>query len=128
MTSAKIARISSIGACAVFMYTAAIIGICHIVHVAANPNGRTVTLPQGRIKGRLSETRNGSFFMEYYGIPYAEPPNRFKVSRWPPPKWNDTKEGSHRPPPCFQMKGKHKIGDEGKTVALAFYNSLTERR
>jgi len=46
----------------------------------ANPSGRIVQLAQGRIKGRYSETRRGRLFTEYFGIPYAKPPKRFKVS------------------------------------------------
>ncbi|ODM94771.1 Esterase E4 [Orchesella cincta] len=77
-----------------------------------NPFGRVVTLPQGRIKGRYSETRRGRLFTEYFGIPYAQPPKRFKEARWPPPTWEWIKDGTKRPPPCYQMNGNMEIGIE----------------
>lgn len=96
--------------------------LLEIEQVGANPNGRIITLPQGRIKGRLSETRNGTFFMEYMAIPYCQEPKRFKSCRWPPPPWGicnstddnctEIKDGTHPAPPCFQMKGSQRIGDE----------------
>lgn len=40
--------------------------------VDANPSGMVITLPQGRIKGRYSETRTKRMFIEFHGIPYAQ--------------------------------------------------------
>lgn len=39
-----------------------------------------VDLPQGKLKGKLAESRNGRKFVKFLGIPYAQKPQRFQVS------------------------------------------------
>lgn len=40
-----------------------------------------VETTQGKLKGKLAETRNGRKFVQFLGIPYARRAQRFQVSR-----------------------------------------------
>ncbi|CAG7822766.1 unnamed protein product [Allacma fusca] len=68
-------------------------------------NFPAVELPQGIVEGRISTSREGREFIQFQGIPYAQPPVRelrFESPR-PPLKWNGTLAADHHHTPCLQL-------------------------
>jgi hypothetical protein len=50
---------------------------CHVDTAVIEP---ILSLQQGKIKGKVADSRTGKNFVQYLGIPYAKKPERFKVS------------------------------------------------
>lgn len=65
-----------------------------------------VTVPLGRIRGTILQSRGGRDYYSFRGIRYAEPP--VGELRWKPPlpvttEWNDDMDATIDGPVCYQM-------------------------
>ncbi|ODM88020.1 Esterase E4 [Orchesella cincta] len=67
------------------------IAIQYVISAAIEP---LVEIKQGKLKGKLGESRNGRKFVQYLGIPYAQKPQRFQEAV-PPEKW-ERNQGCHK--------------------------------
>jgi hypothetical protein len=52
---------------------------CGVITAHGADESLIVQIPQGKLLGRASLSRNGREFYEFLGIPYAKPPVRFEV-------------------------------------------------
>jgi len=86
-----------------------------------------VELKQGKLKGKLGESRNGRRFVQYLGIPYAQKPHRFQEAG-PPEKWEGIRDATKFGSPCVQFDRKTKgvAGSEDCLTVNVYTSSLPQ--